>query len=188
MATSEHALQDRELPPSDVLYAFGAVNLCWARLDAISTACLCTLNEIDPGEFIVLMGRLDALAKLRKIKQILEMRGDELRAKTIRQSLKQLETLKDDRNAITHGFYLGMTNEGSACIALYSEIELGTDNTLGTKLTTLTREQLAGHVGALSNCTTTLCMIFDTEKLRGLLGLPSVLKNNPVTRTGEDDR
>ena len=108
---SEDALDSK--PTSEFLLALGAINLLWANIEAYSSAALFGLLEIDERDFTILVGRSEVIPKFEKIKQILEHRND-VRLQRVKNFICELQKLRQDRNAITHGYYQGATKRGES--------------------------------------------------------------------------
>lgn len=173
--TEEHKdILNRESPPQDILIAFGAINLVWARLDAIASACLCALLDISAAEFIIVTGQLDTTAKLRRVKKLFSISGDP-RITLINEAIGKLERLRPERNALTHGFYIGMTSDEKILINIYTEYSVDTQ---GVRLIILTKEEINSHVQTIVDISISLLNAFEQEKLKKLLYQPSrPLKN-----------
>jgi hypothetical protein len=105
-------------PNSIVLGLMGRVNYAWAQLDLISTAAFASLLNLDPVELGMAIGRIETQAKIEKMREISRHRGaDELSA-FFANIKSQLKRLRPDRNAVTHGAYMGKTHKGELCFRL----------------------------------------------------------------------
>ena len=66
-----------QLAPPPMLSAhFGNLIIAWGRLDGFASACLyAAINKIDVLEFMLAVGKLDTLAKLRRSSSLLRPMG-----------------------------------------------------------------------------------------------------------------
>ena len=76
--TNDENILDQSPDPS-LLGQVGAINILWAIVEAEVSAALFSLFDIDDLEFIILLGRMEIIPKLKKLEQILKHRNDKAR-------------------------------------------------------------------------------------------------------------
>ena len=159
-------------PPPTIVAQWGSLNYCWAMLDAITTSVLCNILQADPVEIGIVVGMVESLGKLEKAEKILRHRKDK-RFEAIHSIRKDLLAMRLQRNAITHGHFLGISVEGEQIFSLLSTFLVDGDRDTATSLICITQEELTQHAITLSRHATTLVEMFGTAELQKLLDLPS---------------
>jgi hypothetical protein len=179
MTASSELIQHQIAPPDHILQMFGGINLMWARLDALCSAYLFTLVQLEPIEFIIVVGKLDLLAKLQRIKKLFLHRKQEENSKKIGAIISILDGLKDERNAITHGFYIGMSKEDQIFITIFTDLVTHSSTETGTRLFISTPKSLSEHGTAIAQSVDDMMKIFDRGRMQELLGMPGYSPKPP---------
>ncbi len=143
---SREEILDSSKPPSrELLICLGAINLQWALVETYATAALFSLLALDEHDFTILLGRLEIIPKLKKIQQILEHRGDDVRLKSIGDLIARVDALRPDRNALTHGAYQGTSKAGEYIFFLMGDAMFDKEEGRSRKMRVFTDDNLLAH-------------------------------------------
>src|SRR5690606_18202633 len=134
----------RPSPNQEALFLIGQVNHFWATLDALTAAAFVSTLGGSPVEIGVTLGRLDAIAKLQKLKPIYSYRKDKAKSAVLADIIKRLNKLKPLRNAITHGLYRGRASKGELLWSLMPEFLIG-DGISSTELIVSSTDEIKAH-------------------------------------------
>lgn len=152
--------------------AIGQINYLWANLDAVVSAAIVATMGIDPVEISIILGKLDTRAKVVKLQKIFEHRKDHSKATFLRKLTKQLDERKAFRNAMTHGFYMGHSDDGQHIWALPSSA-LVTANFSGSEMFVATEDEMVEHSQSIATALSDTLDFFDPASLRALFDLPA---------------
>jgi hypothetical protein len=154
---------NRGLPEPNILATLGAINLLWSRLDALIAGALFSLLQVEGIELTILLGRTDN--KLEKMLQILKHRNDTERLSYVQKLKSQLDRLRRDRNALTHGDYQGRASRGGEEI-FNTPVDIVFDEEGGTySMRDFTHEQMQAHANEVVQIIEELPTHFDTDKM-----------------------
>jgi hypothetical protein len=154
---------DSGLPAPHILATLGAINLLWSRLDALIAGALFSLLQVEGIELTILLGRTDS--KLEKMLQILKHRNDKERLSYVQKLKSQLDRLRRDRNALTHGDYQGRASRGGEEI-FYTPVDIIFDEEGGTySMRDFTHEQMQAHANEVAQIIAELPTHFDADKM-----------------------
>jgi hypothetical protein len=130
------------------------------------TAALFSLLSIDKFEFTILIGKIEFPTKLAKLDQILSHRKDQPRLKFVRRLSTEIDNLRGDRNALTHGVYQGKSSQGELCFAVASDLifDKAQDDT-AYKLRVFTHQTISDHVTKALAIGTDIAKHFDAAKM-----------------------
>lgn len=170
MADSE--ILTPSIPSVVTLGQIGLVNYYWAALDALTSAAYIAALKGDAIEIGVTLGELDTIAKVQKLKKIYTYRKDAVNTLKLAALAKSLDKLKPLRNAFTHGWYLGQTQEGEICYALMPQFVID-DEFAGTGFFSATQLEISEHVQGMAHAIGVITGMFEIEELRQLFDLPS---------------
>jgi hypothetical protein len=162
-----------QAPPLEMLSLWGSVNFCWAMLDVIITGAFCTIMDMDVVELGITIGRLDQEAKLARMIKILNHRKDHERAALLKSYLSELNPMKEHRNAITHGYYIGTTARGEMCFVLMADFRVGEGQPSANKMIVLTADDCGKEGLRLHEITLDLHKRFGGKRMLELLSLPA---------------
>jgi hypothetical protein len=151
-----------------VLVILGSINLAWSRLDALVSAALFSLFQVEGVELTILLGRTDTQPKLDKIARILEHRGDKERLGYVQKFKTQLDRLRRDRNALTHGTYEGHTSVGEHIFFTPVDVVFDKDQGSAYTMRDFTLEQMLAHVKEVSQIIAEIPTHFDSDKMKQL--------------------
>jgi hypothetical protein len=112
MTKAKSERMDQSPPDAALLQLLGYVTLAWSTVDEMLTAALFSLLSIDKFEFTILIGKIEFPTKLAKLDQILSHRKDKPRLKFVQKLKTEMDNLRGDRNALTHGVYQGKSDRG----------------------------------------------------------------------------
>jgi hypothetical protein len=115
MTEPNSALMDQSPPDAALVQLLGYVTLAWSTIDEMLTAALFSLLSIDKFEFTILIGKIEFPTKLAKLEQILSHRKNQPRLKFVQRLNTEMNDLRGDRNALTHGMYQGKSSRGELC-------------------------------------------------------------------------
>jgi hypothetical protein len=163
-------------PPPHILSLLGTINHVWAQLDAVTSASLFSLTEMDPVEFGILLGRIETQAKLRKMLRILRHRKDKKLCRLVQGFIDELDKLRSTRNTITHGYFIGMTKRDEILFTLPSDLVVTDQKESATELVPLVPTDLIKHVSRLVKIFQDIRDNFDNEKMRRVFALPSRIR------------
>ena len=156
-----------ESPDQLLLEMVGAINIIWAMVEAEISAALFSLFDIDDLEFIILLGRMEIIPKLKKLEQILKHRNDKTKEKTASGLIREVENLRQDRNALAHGVYQGRSKRGEYAFALMADI-LFEDFGSSKKMRVFTAKTLTDHLQTTTKLASKIREAFDSPKMRKL--------------------
>jgi hypothetical protein len=128
--------------------------------------------DIDPVEFGVLVGRIELEAKLQRIYKIFTHRKRNREAKKIKKFIKHVEKLKPQRNAIVHGYYVGLGENGMEFI-LTTDFMISDNALTGVKRVTIDVDDLVKHNYILVELLKILVKIAKPKRLNELFSLPA---------------
>ena len=86
---------------------FAIAGLCHLGVVTVDEMLTAALLSIDKFEFTILIGKIEFPTKLAKLDQILSHRKDKPRLTFVRELKTEMDDLRGDRNALTHGVYQG---------------------------------------------------------------------------------
>lgn len=167
----------RPSPGQEELFLIGQVNHFWAALDALSAAAFVSALSGDPVEIGITLGRLDAIAKLQKLKAIYRYRRDEAKVTALTSIIGRLDKLKPLRNAITHGLYRGKASKGELLWSIMPEFLIG-DDIAAFELFVSTTTEIQAHAVTVHGINTELIALFGDAELKRLLDLPSLVRSH----------
>ena len=163
--------------PSEQLYsAIGQINFAWSILDALVSAAFVATLGGDAVEIGVTLGRLETKAKVEKLKKIYRHRKSTSKVKALTHMAQEIEALKVLRNAITHGFYLGRSDQNEYCWSILPEFVI-TDESSANELFVATPQQMLDHAQRISLLATIVYQHFDKAELRKLFDVPSRVRS-----------
>jgi hypothetical protein len=153
------------LPEPHILAILGTINLAWSHLDALVSQALFSLLEVEGVELTILLGRADTQPKLDKMAHILKHRRDKERLEHVQKLKSQLDGLRRDRNALTHGTYQGHTTQGEHIF--YTPVDVIFDEDQGSAYTmrVFTFDEMLTHVKKLTKVIAELPTHFDADKM-----------------------
>jgi hypothetical protein len=189
MGDATHEEKILDLPPSrELLVSLGAINLLWASIETYVSAALFSLLTIDEHDFAILLGRLEITPKLKKMHQILEHRGDIARVKSVAKLMATVETLRPDRNALTHGYYEGVTKKGEYLFFLMGDFLFDKKEGSARKMRVFTNQDLADHAEQTLNLFVRIKDAFDSPEMMKLFAgqfrVPKYLRSSPRRAKG----
>jgi hypothetical protein len=156
----------------DILDPTPPVQLAWANLDAFVSAAFVAALSGDPVEIGITLGRLETKAKLEKLKKIFRHRGNLAIVETLTEVGKEVEALRELRNAITHGFYLGYSRQAEFAWSILPEFVLNPGDA-GTQLFLTTPREMIEHTQRVIALSEKVAGCFGEKELRRLFELPS---------------
>jgi hypothetical protein len=158
-------LENPGLPEPQVLVSLGAINLAWSHIDALVSAALFSLLNVEGLELTILLGRADTQPKLDKMAQILRHRRDKERLHYVQKLKTQLDELRRDRNALTHGTYEGHTKAGEHIFFTPVDIIFDEDQGSAYTMRDFTLAQMTDHLQQLSQIIAEMPKHFDAHKM-----------------------
>ena len=175
---------DQRPPDAILVQLLGYVTLAWSTVDEMLTAALFSLLSIDKFEFTVLIGKIEVPTKLAKLDQILSHRKDGPRLKFVRKLKTEMDDLRADRNALTHGVYQGKSGRGELLFLVPSDIILDKAyDDPAYKLRTFTHQTISNHVEKALAIGVDIARHFDAAKMAELrvarLQIPAHLRIDP---------
>jgi hypothetical protein len=156
---------ERTMPPTEVLAMLGNVNIAWSILEGQVTAALFSLLEINEFELTILLGKMEIQNKVGKIQQILAHRKKPI--KYVSTLVKELDKLRPDRNALTHGIYQGQS-KGEYIFHITVDPLLEPDVPSAYKMRTFESGEISKHILAVLAITNELRNHFDVTKMQKL--------------------
>lgn len=162
-----------EVPSTETYALWGTINHAWAMLDVSISGAFCNIMNIDVVELGIVVGRLDPEAKLAKMQKILLHRKEKTKATQIGAILKTLNKLKPERNAITHGNYLGTTKRFEMCFNLTADFLVSENTPSANSMVVITVHEMMDHGKKVQAAAMKLLTDFGGKRLDELLRLPS---------------
>lgn len=160
-------------PPPALAAYFGNLIVTWGRLDGFASACLyAAIKKIDALEFMLAVGKLDTLAKLRRSASLLRHHGETKKAEIVSGAVKALDKIKGTRDTVAHAFYIGTMKDGTALFSNYTTTYSSGD-AKGAELVMVTLEQIEAEINVVADQMLLIRSVFDTSKLTELLQLPA---------------
>ena len=154
--------------PADPLLvqSLGYVTLAWSLVDEILSAALFSLLSIDKFEFTILVGKIEFPTKMEKLEQILRHRKDKARLKFVQELNTEMNGLRADRNALTHGVYQGNSKKGELLFAVVSDLIFDkAQNETAYKLRPFTHQTIINHLTKTVAIGSSIAKHFDTAKM-----------------------
>ena len=163
----------------------GYVTLAWSTIDEMLTAALFSLLSIDKFEFTILIGKIEFPTKLAKLDQILSHQKDQPRLKFVRRLNTEIDGLRSDRNALTHGVYQGKASGGELFFAVASDLIFDkTQDDTAYKLRVFTHQTILDHVTKALAIGVDIAKHFDAAKMVELRAarfqIPTHLQIDPL--------
>jgi hypothetical protein len=165
MTKAKSERMDQSPPDAALLQLLGYVTLAWSTVDEMLTAALFSLLSIDKFEFTILIGKIEFPTKLAKLDQILSHRKDKPRLKFVQKLKTEMDNLRGDRNALTHGVYQGKSDRGEFFFMVPLDIifDKGYDDP-AYKLRVFTLRTISDHVEKALAIGTDIAKHFDAAK------------------------
>jgi len=187
MTEAKSELMDQSPSDAALVQLLGYVTLAWSTVDEMLTAALFSLLSIDKFEFTILVGKIEFPTKLAKLDQILSHRKDQPRLKFARRLNTEMDNLRADRNALTHGVYQGKASGGELFFAVPSDLifDKAQDNT-AYKLRAFTHQTISDHVTKALGIGADIAKHFDVAKMAklrvGQFKIPTHLQIDPPSK------
>ena len=157
---------DQSPPDAALLQLLGYVTLAWSTVDEMLTAALFSLLSIDKFEFTILIGKIEFPTKLAKLDQILSHRKDKPRLQFVRRLKTEIDDLRGDRNALTHGVCQGKSDRGDLFFMVASDIIFDrAHEDAAYKLRLFTHQTISDHVTKALAIGTDITKHFDAAKM-----------------------
>jgi hypothetical protein len=169
MTETDREMMDQSAPDAALLHSLGQVTLAWSIVDEMLSAALFSLLSIDKFEFTILMGKIEIPTKLLKLVQILSHRKDNQHLKFVQKLQTDMDDLRADRNALTHGVYQGKSNRGELFFMVASDVIFDKvhDDTV-YKMRVFTHQTIADHLAKTSAIAGGIAAHFDMAKMAEL--------------------
>src|SRR5437660_2949789 len=85
----------------------------------------------------------------------------------------QLKRLRPDRNAVTHGAYMGKTHQGELCFRLPAAFIVAEGEQTTQRMLVFAVPQLKQHIVDITKIAISLLNKFDYQEMRKFLDLPA---------------
>jgi hypothetical protein len=155
--------------PDELLLTYlGSITMRWSTVEAEVSAALFGQLTLDDVQFTILLGRLELLPKLQKLRQILMRSSDPEKVKIATDICKRVEKLKPDRNALVHGVYQGKSKRGEYAFAMTAEILFEEGEEPSKTMRVFTKETLVKHLAQVDELSSVIQDAFDSPKMRKL--------------------
>jgi hypothetical protein len=163
---------DASVPDESIFALLGWVNFTWAQLDLIASGALASLLKLEPVELGIAFGRIETQAKIAKMHSITRHRRNKELAEILGQAKKELTRLRPMRNAVTHGAYIGKSDQGELLFRLPAEFLVDESQDTAQELFVCTVPELKQHIVDAGQIAVILRKEFDSAEMRKLFDLP----------------